>query len=42
MTRQLVPPLFVFSIVATAVLGIWLPAARLAFAGILALTPACC
>ena len=34
MTRQLVPPLFVLSLVATAVLGIWMPAAREAFAGI--------
>jgi len=34
MTRQLVPPLFVFSLVATAVLGIWVPAAWPALAGI--------
>jgi len=34
MTRQLVPPLFVLSLVATAVLGIWVPVARAAFAGI--------
>jgi hypothetical protein len=34
MTRQLVPPLFVSSLVATALLGIWVPAARAAFAGI--------
>ena len=34
MTRQLVPPLFVLSLVASAALGIWLPAARAAFAGI--------
>ena len=34
MTRQLVPPLFVLSLVVTAVLGIWMPAAREAFAGI--------
>lgn len=34
MTRQLVPPLFVLSLVATAVLGIWMPVARAAFAAI--------
>ena len=34
MTRQLVPPLFVLSIVASALLGIWLPVARDVFAGI--------
>jgi glycosyltransferase involved in cell wall biosynthesis len=34
MTRQLVPPLFVFSILATAVLGLWVPAARVLLAGI--------
>jgi hypothetical protein len=34
MTRQLVPPLFVSSLVVTAVLGIWMPAAREAWAGI--------
>ena len=34
MTRQLVPPLFVSSLVATAVLGIWVPGAWEAFAGI--------
>jgi hypothetical protein len=33
-TRQLVPPLFISSLVATAVLGIRMPAAREAFAGI--------
>jgi len=33
-TRQLVPPLFVLSLVATAALGIWVPAAREVFAGI--------
>jgi len=32
--RQLVPPLFVLSLVVTGALGIWAPAARLAFAGI--------
>src|SRR5439155_16277637 len=32
MTRQLVPPLFVLSLTATAVLGIWVPAARAALA----------
>ncbi len=32
MTRQLVPPLFVLSLTATAVLGIWVPAAPAAFA----------
>ena len=34
MTRQLVPPLFVLSLVATAVLGIWMPLARAALATI--------
>ncbi len=34
MTRQLVPPLFVLSLVATAALGIWVPAARAVLAGI--------
>ncbi len=34
MTRHLVPPLFVSSLVATAVLGIWAPAARTVLAGI--------
>ncbi len=34
MTRQLVPPLFVLSLVASAVLGIWAPAARTVLAGI--------
>jgi glycosyltransferase involved in cell wall biosynthesis len=34
MTRQLVPPLFVLSLVATSVLGIWMPAARALLAGI--------
>jgi glycosyltransferase involved in cell wall biosynthesis len=34
MTRQLVPPLFVSSLVVTAVLGIWVPAAWEVFAGI--------
>ena len=34
MTRQLVPPLFVSSLVTTAVLGIWVPGAWEAFAGI--------
>ena len=34
MTRQLVPPLFVLSLVATALLGIWVPAARAVLAGI--------
>jgi len=34
MTRQLVPPLFVFSLVATAVLGIWIPSAWRAWAAI--------
>lgn len=34
MTRQLVPPLFVLSIVATAALGLWVPAARVLLAGI--------
>jgi glycosyltransferase involved in cell wall biosynthesis len=33
-TRQLVPPLFVLTLAVTAVLGIWMPAAREAFAGI--------
>lgn len=34
MTRQLVPPLFVLSLVASALLGIWMPVARPAFAAI--------
>jgi glycosyltransferase involved in cell wall biosynthesis len=34
MTRQLVPPLFVLSLVATAVLGIWMPLARAGLAAI--------
>jgi glycosyltransferase involved in cell wall biosynthesis len=34
MTRHLVPPLFVLSLVATAVLGIWIPTARAVLAGI--------
>jgi glycosyltransferase involved in cell wall biosynthesis len=34
MTRQLVPPLFVLSLVASAALSPWVPAAREAFAGI--------
>jgi glycosyltransferase involved in cell wall biosynthesis len=36
MTRQLVPPLFVLSLVATAAVGIGAPVARVAFAGIAA------
>ena len=39
MTRHLVPPLFVLSLVATAVLGIWIPAARAVLAGIVGRTP---
>ncbi len=34
MTRQLVPPLFVLSLVATTLLGIWMPLARVALATI--------